>query len=320
MTLKEIAEKFKSVKSALIFSHSRPDGDTLGSAFALKSALNKIGKRADIVCESPIPQKFSFFPISSEVKRTINAEDLNYDAHISVDCSVPNMMGENYSLYTKNKNTFNIDHHISNSEYAKYNYVEDRASCCEIMYSFISALGIEIDKEIANCILLGLSTDTGHFMHNNVTSETFDIASKLVAMGGDIHEIGYRMFKSQPKNRALLFVKVMSGMRFFLDGKLAIIHTFKDDLNEFNATSDLTEGFIDFPLSVDGVEVAISILENKENCYKISFRSKGKVNVNEIASTFGGGGHVLASGAMLNGFYEDVKDKLIHAVELNMGE
>ena len=103
-------------------------------------------------------------------------------------------------------------------------------------------------------------------------------------------------------------------MRFFSDGKIAIINVTRKDVSDFNATQDMTEGFIDYPLSVNGVEVAVSIMENKDNCYKVSLRSKGRVNVNEVASAFGGGGHILASGCLISGFYEDVKDKLIREI------
>ena len=313
MDLQTIAEKLNEVNSVLIFCHSRPDGDTLGSAFAIKRYFEKLSKTADIICDSPIPEKFSFMPISKSVK-TLDDIDRTYDAHLAIDCSTEGMLGDNYRLFIKNNKTFNIDHHVSNTKYAKYNYVDDRAACCEIVYELLKVMGCDIDRDIANSILLGISTDTGHFMHNNVTASTLMIASELVKAGGDLHEIGYKMFKSQPKNRAELQAAILSKIKFYSDDKISMITIMQSDLDRFNATSDLTEGFIDYPLSVNGVEVAVSILESKSNCYKISFRSKGRVNVNEIAATFGGGGHIMASGCMLHGFYEDVKEKLIRTI------
>ncbi|MBO4262922.1 MAG: bifunctional oligoribonuclease/PAP phosphatase NrnA [Clostridia bacterium] len=313
MTIEEIAREFSAHKSALVFCHVRPDGDTLGAAFALKIAMEKSGRIADIVCESPIPDKYKLVGAASSVLKPSEISK-KYEAHIAVDCSVENMMGDAYRFFIRNGNTYNIDHHVSNSGYAKFNYVENRAACCEIMYRFIKCLGIGIDAETANCLLLGISTDTGHFMHSNVDANTLSVAAELVKAGGDVHGIGYKIFKSQPKSRALLFATATSSMRFYLDDKLAIISIFKKDLALAGATSDMTEGFIDFPLSVDGVEVAVSILEHNENQYKISYRSKGKVNVNEVAAVFGGGGHAMASGSMINGFYEDVKNKIIEAV------
>lgn len=313
MKIDDFCRKLYSFDSYLIFCHTRPDGDTIGSALALKAALIKSGKVADIVCSSPVPEKFNIFPDAREIL-SVDEVKREYSAHVAVDCATPGMIADAYPLFVKSKNTFNVDHHISNENYAKYNLVIDSAANCENVYNAIIGLHIEIDKTIAERILLGISTDTGNFMHSNVTSKTLEVASKLVACGGDLHKIAYAMFKSQPKARAELFAKVISGMRFFVDGKISIITIMRKDLAEFNATQDLTEGFIDYPLSVDGVEVAVSILENKDNSYKISLRSKGKVNVNEVASAFGGGGHILASGCMISGFYEDVKDKIIREI------
>ena len=317
MDLHEIAKIFGKANSALIFCHSRPDGDTLGCAMAIKLFMEKQGKTADIVCDSPIPQKFWFIETAKEIK-TVERITSEYDVHLAVDCSTERMLGDNYGLFCRTDKTINIDHHISNTKYAEYNYVQDRGACCEIVYELLKELNATFDKDVATSLMLGLSTDTGHFMHSNVSSDTLRIASELVASGADIHDIGYRMFKSQTKSRALLQAKIMSEMKFFSDDKIAMITVMQSDLEKFGATTDLTEGFIDYPLSISGVEVAVSVLESKENCFKISLRSKGKVNVNEIASAFGGGGHVLASGCMICGFYEDVKDKIIRAINISL--
>ena len=154
-------------------------------------------------------------------------------------------------------------------------------------------------------------------MHSNVTENTFSVASKLISNGAKFHDISYAMFKNQKIERAKLYASVIDKMRLFENGKIAIISVFNSDFEKFSATQDMTEGFIDFPLSVEGVEVAVSIMETKLNHYKVSFRSKGKIDVNDVASTFGGGGHVLASGCMISGFYEDVKDKIIRAISIN---
>ena len=316
MSLKEIAAELNKFSSVLIFCHTRPDGDTLGCATALKIALEKKGKKADIICDSAVPEKFGFIPAINSVVNNVKELSCRYEAHVAVDCSVEGMMGETYYHFVKSNNTFNIDHHISNSKYAKFNYVENRAACCEIMYEFLTVGGFDIDEEVSTCLMLGICTDTGYFIHSNVTDSTLFIASELLKRGAKLHEIGKKLFKSQKKARALLYADVTSKIRFYLDDKLAMISIMKQDLEKFDATSDMTEGFIDFPVSIEGVEVAVSILENKPNCYKISFRSSGKVDVNKVAASFGGGGHILASGCMINGFFEDVKDKVIRAVSL----
>ena len=313
MTITEIAKKIKELKSALIFSHNRPDGDTIGSATALRNALIQLGINADIVCDSPIPEKFNFI---DGVDTYLRVEEVNreYDGYIAVDCSVPSMFAGAYSLFSKHKNTFNIDHHVSNTKYAKYNYVCDNSSNCENVYELIEALGVDITEDIANSLLLGIVTDTGNFAHSNTTAKTLTYASKLVEKDANLHYIIFKMFKDQSKNRAKLYSRTISNMQYYLEDKVAVIVISQKDLQDCEATDNMTEGFIDFPLTVRCVEVAISLLEVKKNSYKISFRSKGKVNVNEIASLYGGGGHILASGAMLNGYKEDIIDKLVYNV------
>ena len=313
MTITEIASKIKGLKSALIFSHARPDGDTIGSATALRNALISLGINADLVCDSVIPEKYSFVD-GVEFFLTPDNITKEYDGFIAVDCSVPSMLQGAYTLFTKNKNTFNIDHHVSNSKYAKYNYVCDNSSNSENIYELIKELNVDISEEIANSILLGVVTDTGNFAHSNTTEKTLKCASELVACDANLNYIIYKMFKDQTKERAKLYAKVISKMSFYLEDQMAVICINKSDLEECNAVENMTEGFIDFPMSIRGIEVAISLLEVGDKKYKISFRSKGKVNVNEIASLYGGGGHILASGAMLCGYKEDIIDKLVYNV------
>ncbi len=313
MTITEIASKINGLKSALIFSHNRPDGDTIGSATALRNALLSLGINADLVCECKIPDKFSFidgvdcYLLPDEVTKS-------YDGFIAVDCSCSSMFGGSYNLFIKNKNSFNIDHHISNTKYAKYNYVCDNASNSENIYELIKELNVDISEDIANSLLLGIVTDTGNFAHSNTTSQTLTCASELLKKDANLNYIVYKMFKSQTKERAKLYARVISNMSFYLEDKVGVIVINKKDLEETNANESMTEGFIDFPMTISGVEVAISLLEVADKRYKISLRSKGKVNVNEIASLYGGGGHILASGAMLGGYKEDIIDKLVYNV------
>lgn len=313
MTITEIANKIKGLKSALIFSHVRPDGDTIGSATALRNALISLGINADLVCDGVIPEKFSFI---DGVDCYLKPDEIKkeYDGYIAVDCSVSSMFGNAYSLFIKNKNTFNIDHHVSNSKYAKYNYVCDNSSNCENVYELILSLKVDITEEIANSLLLGVVTDTGNFAHSNTTAKTLICASDLVSKDANLNYIIYKMFKEQSKPRAKLYAKVISKLSYYLEDRVGVLVITQNDLKECGASENMTEGFIDFPMTVTGVEVAISLLEVADKRYKISFRSKGKVNVNEIASLYGGGGHILASGAMLNGYKEDIIDKLVYNV------
>ena len=173
------------------------------------------------------------------------------------------------------------------------------------------------DEVIDQPVFMGefpLMTDSGSFTHSDVTAHTFSVAAQLRAAGADVREINYRMFACQKKQRALLFRRALANLRFALDDRLTFILVRSRDLEETGADRSMTEGFVDYPLTIDGVEVSVSLLEMKPGQYKASLRSKGKVNVNAVASAFGGGGHVLASGCMLFGEYEEVVERLTYAV------
>lgn len=317
-SISEIVKKLKQSKSVAVFCHARPDGDALGAGLALCAALRNAGKSATMFCEDLPPQKFSFIIPEGAVIRG-NSTKSEYDTFVSVDCADVARMGIFAETYSKfSGTTINIDHHFSNNGYGKLNYVCNCPASCEVLTEILRAANFEITAEIADLLMLGLITDSGNFTHCDVSEKTFETAAYLRKSGADVNKINYNMYARQPKARALLYAKVMDGMRFALNDKLAFIITTQDDLRKFAADKSLTEGFVDFPLTIDGVEVSISLMEVKKRQYKISMRSKGTVNVNAVASAFGGGGHVLASGCMIFGELEEVIERLTDAVNRNL--
>ena len=307
-----VAARIKKANKAAIFCHARPDGDALGSGLSLCLAMRAAGKTAEFVCEDAPPEKFFFIPEMREVKTSLPQDD--YDLYIAVDCADVARMGEFGHTFSRFRgDTVCIDHHISNKGFAKLNCVRVCSATCEIMPEVLSAAGFEITAPMSNALMLGLITDSGTFTHSDVTAHTFNVAAELRSAGADVNKINYEMFSRQKKARALLFSRALSNLRFALDDRLAFILVTQSALDETGANRSMTEGFVDFPLSVDGVEVAIALLEMKRGQYKASLRSK-RVDVNAVAATFGGGGHVLASGCMLFGEYEEVIDRLTYAV------
>ena len=306
ISLGELAKKLKNEESVAIFCHVRPDGDCIGSALALSLALKHLGRKADVFCDDQIPSRFLFLNSIKEIKNEITEE---YSAYCAIDSGDLTRLGDFASVFLSHKNTFNIDHHVSNPRYANVNYVFDNASNSENIYALIMEMNVEVSEEMANLLAMGIMTDTGNFRHKNVTPNTFFIASKLVEKGADVNEIYYHMFSAQSKARAKLFGKTMSKIRYLLDDRFAVISVTQKDLEETNALADETEGFIDFIMGIHGVEVGASVLEIDKNKFKISFRSK-KANVSEVAGAFGGGGHILASGCQIHGEYEEVIDKI----------
>lgn len=312
MTIAQFGETLKHYSSVAIVSHMRPDGDTIGSALALSLGLEQLGIETQVLCESVIPESFSYFP---ETKRFLREAVRPFEAVVLVDCADESRIGALSDwLYRQKCPKFNIDHHISNTRYGTYYVVEACSANCENMLILLKSMGVKLNARIANLLMLGILTDSGTFSHSDVTERTLSFAAELVAAGADINAIVYQMFRRQKMERFRLSARCMGKVRFLLEDKLAVIPILQSDLEACGAKQEHTEGLVDQPLSVDGVEVSAALLEVRHGQFKVSLRSKGTVNVNAVATTYGGGGHILASGCMLFGELEDVIDRLRYTV------
>ncbi len=314
-TLQQIAARIKQAKNVLIATHMRPDGDAYGSALALSCALNFLKIPNQVCVESDIPSNLAFLEGVDNAKKI---PQMGYDLIVAVDCSDEQRLGNLQPYFADAKckkiDTVNVDHHVSNTRFAKYNFVRECAANCMNVATLIEYLGAPIDKKTAEYLLIGLLTDSGNFSHDDVGEEAFLLAAKLVKVGADICYYQYNLFKKQPKERAALFAKVMDKIRYFHDEQFAAIVISQAAMSACGADVGMTEGFVDFPLNVDTVEVAASIMEVRKGQYKISLRSKNYADVNKIAGVYGGGGHVRAAGCMLFGEIEEVVDKLSYTV------
>lgn len=313
-SLKEIAAILKNQKSAAIFTHMRPDGDAVGSAVALSRALSLLNIKNEVLNEGEIPERFFYLDGVKEIK---NKPTFDAECFICVDSSTESRLGLLRDIYlagAKNKTTVNVDHHISNTHYAKYNFVRDRASNCENIAELIRELGVPFNEEIASALMTGMITDSGGFSHSDVNGDSFRAAGLAADAGADVNRIYYEAMKKQSRSRAQFYLKALSRLRFLLDDRLTAVVVPESLLKEFGLKSDATEGLVDFGLTIDTTEVSICLLEVKKGQYKVSLRSKGKVDVNEVAGSFGGGGHILASGCVLFGEEEEVVDKIRYAI------
>ena len=313
ITLKELSEKILKEKKAALFCHCHPDGDTIGSACALKLALKEKGVSADVFCSDPIPEKYFFLEEPKSIITEFNGDFNDYSALIAIDNAELSRLGKFAEKFAAHKNTYNIDHHISNGKYADVNYVLDRASNSENVFALIKETGVIITKDIADLLTMGIMLDTGGFRHKNVTDGTFSDTSELIKFGADVNKIYYNTFSKQSKQRAKLFGRTMANLRFFYGDRIAVATVRLKDIKECEAKQEETEGFIDFVMGIDTVEVGACVMETETDKFKISLRSKGP-DVNAIAGTFGGGGHKLASGCKIFGEYEEVVDKLTFAI------
>lgn len=314
-SLQTIARRLQSAKKIAITTHMRPDGDAFGSALALSCALDRLGIENGVFVESDIPANLAFMDGLDKIKKRMWQD---FDLLLAVDCSDEQRLGalsDEFLIARRKKiDTVNIDHHVSNTRFAKYNYVRECAANCMNVAALVEYLGVPFDKNIAEYLLIGLLTDSGNFSHDDVNEESMILAAKLLKAGADIRELQYQLFKKQSPARAALHAATMSGMRYFFEGRFALIVVTQAAMEKCGADASATEGFVDFPLNVEGVEVAASLLEVKKRQYRVSLRSKLYADVNKIAATYGGGGHVRAAGCMLFGELEEIIDRLSYTV------
>jgi len=315
MTFSKIFEKIKKSNKIAIFSHTRPDGDTIGGVLALKKGLQSLGKQCDCFCDMAISERFLFLPQADTYQ--LHPQE-KYDLYIAIDCGELARLGENYIYFENKNNTINIDHHMTNDKFASINVVEKYASTCEIVFELLNFIGVQFDADIAKCLYVGISTDTGNFSHSNTDKHVFECASNLIGFGIDVAEINFILYKNTSLQRTKLLGKVISRIRRYCDDKITLIYILKSDLDEIGAKQSDTEGFIDYATNVSGTEVGVSICQHNENSYKISMRSRGDVDVSRICSEFGGGGHKKASGCMISGFFEDVVDKVVRTISFEL--
>lgn len=318
-TIREIADVLKKLRSAIIFTHTRPDGDTIGGGLAISRALTLLGVKNQVVNDCEIPESFLFLEGAKEIR---SFPTLDAEAYICVDCSDENRFGLLQKTFLnglkKGKVTVNIDHHISNTRFCRYNFVRGRASNCENIADIIAEMGVKYDRMIANSLMAGYITDSGSFSHSDVTGDTFRSAALAADAGADVSGLNYHLYREQSKSRAQMYAYVITNLRFLLNDRLSVAYVSQELLERYHLKQDATSGIVDFGLTIDTVEVSVCLMEIKRGQYKVSLRSKGKVNVNEVARTFGGGGHVLASGCMLFGEMEEVLDRLRYAVSQHM--
>lgn len=316
INLKELAKKLNGESSVAIFCHVRPDGDAVGSACALKYALLSKGVKAQVFCDDVIPQRFDYLEIFEDFSNVYldkSTAEKEFSALIAVDSADMQRLGKYAEVFSAHKNTYNLDHHVSNTRYAKVNVVIGEPANAINVFNLIKEMRAEISPKTANVIATGVVTDTGNFTHQDVGASALEVGAKLVELGADLNNIYYNNFKKQTKARAKLFGLVMQSLRYFNDDRFVVATITQNQLDQTGAKPFETEGFVDFLLGIDCIEVCATVMEIGENKYKISLRSKG-ANVNAVAGSFGGGGHILASGCQINCEYEEVLDRLAFAV------
>lgn len=307
-SLKQTAELLQSSNTIILTAHVQPDGDCLGSMLALNQYLVSLGKNVRMVLDDDVPALYKFLPgYQSILKPT--ARVVSADLLIVLDASDIERIGK-VKEYVEAP-ILNIDHHVSNTKFADYWYIDQRSAATgEIILQLLTLLNATITTDMATCLYTAIATDCGFFRYANTTVQTMRYAADLMEYGAKPNLISEYM-ESKPLESILTLAKVLETLELHHHGKIATIKILPDTLS----TLDNTEGFINYPRVIDGVEIAIMFKVMSNDTIRISFRSKA-VDVSQLALAFGGGGHARAAGCAIMGRIDDVmKEVLQVAIE-----
>ncbi len=323
MSLKKIIDCIRKGDNFLITSHTSPEGDALGSELAFYLLLKKLGKNAWVVNEDPVPDVYGFLPAKDVIRKfDHNAQKIKFDIFAALDCSDLKRTGDVYRLNTKNAKIINIDHHISNINFGTVNWVEPYASSAsEMVYSLYKAMRMPFDSQTALLLYVGMVTDTGSFRYSNTRSSTHLAVAELLKYDIDVVQVYRNTYENIPLEDMMLLNKILPNMKVQFAGRVAWFQVNKKLLKEhIDASFDLSEHLLSFARSIKGIEVVLVFKENfdAKDEVRVNFRSQGKVDVNKVASCFGGGGHKTASGATIHGKIDNVRREVLAEVKANL--
>jgi len=310
-----ILDKIADSQSVCIVGHVRPDGDCVGSELGLGLALRKAGK--DVTCwnQDEVPQKYAFLDRDKFLQKPVKNKE--FDLVIAVDCASYDRLGTLGQEVEKRKCLINIDHHQSNTRYGDLNWISDReASTGELIFRLLTAAKWPITSAIADCLFTAVSTDTGSFQYSTTQPVTYHTAGELVKLGADLKTISQEVYQSFSLSRMGLLKHVYSHYHLGFNNKIAWVWLKKKDFARTGADRSDTEGLIDHIRAIEPVVVACIFEEVETDVIRISLRSKSPdINVNQILTPFGGGGHASAAGARILGKPASVQRKVLGAVK-----
>jgi phosphoesterase RecJ-like protein len=302
----------RDLDGILVFPHINMDGDALGSATALCLALRSMGKKSYVMINEPVPKNLDFL----ECGCTITDDSILDDVQLSLmlDCNGLNRIPGREHAWERGRIKGCIDHHSTAPRGIRFDFqrIEPKSAATgEIIYRLIKELGVEITLDIANCIFAAITTDTGNFQHTNTTSRSHEIVGHLYKVEGfNSKIISALIYDRRSKEAMKMESSVLTNLDFYADGKVAVGTISKELLEECGCTMDESEGIVQRIMSIDGVECGC-LLKETDNNIRTSLRGRNYANVEKVASHFGGGGHMLASGCTFDKPLEQAKQQII---------
>lgn len=308
-SLKDLISHIKDASTILIAGHVSPDGDAIGACIAMGHILEKMEKQYSILLEEPGDQYTNLFNMAPVLSK---APEKACDLFIALDCADLDRLGSFKDTFKKAKVSWNVDHHISNTSYGQYNYVDSNASSAsEITFDIYKASMVQMNTQMAKAMYTGIIYDTSAFKHSNTTSKTLKIASKLLEYPFDFSAIIQQMFYERSLVSIQLQGLAISNIQTYFNNKLVIATLSLEEINLYSNNGEGTEGIVNILKNIKDSKVAVFLYEKSKRETKVSLRSENLYDVCSIASEFGGGGHTKAAGATINATLEEAKKEII---------
>jgi phosphoesterase RecJ-like protein len=307
-SIDEILKRFRSTKRFLITSHARPDGDAIGSTLALSEMLRQIGCETVMALADPLPYMYSSLPGVEQIRIGTQVEEEDGTPVIILECDSILRTGLEG---LEGRYIINIDHHASGQAYADLNWIDEHAcAVAEMVYRLIAAADIKMTPSIATCLYAAILSDTGSFTYPSTNAGTFELAHKLAAHGASPSQIARNLYFANPESKIRLLGVALSNMQ--CDGNIAWSWVTDADMERAGASAEDCEGVVNHLIGIAGVESAVFLREVASSGeFRLSIRSKGNLDVAQVAESFGGGGHRSASGCTLNGPLNEATERIL---------
>jgi phosphoesterase RecJ-like protein len=302
-------------RNFLITSHERPDGDALGAELALYFVLTASGKTVTVYNQDQTPGAYRFLPGVDRIVHKLPPPE-SFDAAFILDCGDLARVGREAGRIGNVRQLVNIDHHVSNGGFCDAMLLDSGASSTgEMIYRLAEAMALPLTPEMATNLYTAILTDTGCFCYGNTTAACLVIAGRLVEIGARPQWISENLYENNPLAKMRLMAATLKTLTLDLGDKVGSLVVTREALARSGALQEDTEGFVDLPRTIEGVEISILFNELEENHFKLSLRSKGRFNVEQVAASFGGGGHVNAAGCRIRGDIATVKRLVLARIE-----
>ena len=308
-----LARRLSRFDRILLLTHVNPDGDALGSLLGLGTGLQSLGKTVTMYNRDGVPEQYSFLPGAEQVVTSLGRAD-EYDAVVMLDCHNLSRAGDDAESMAGANFLGALDHHVNHDEPGTDFVIDARAAATgEMVYHFLRALDVEITRDIALNLFVALTTDTGSFSFDNTTPGALVTAADLVRAGAAPWDVFSHLYMARSRGRLDLLGAALSNVEFFYQGRIGVLTVTAEMMAAAGADGVDADGFVEYPRSVKGVELAAFFREDGPGTYKVSLRSRGLVNAAELARSFGGGGHERAAGLTVYGTLAEAKNKVITA-------